>query len=61
MHFSENITSARITPYTGVNYKKYIERSSMFKGAQIKLGGMKESKGLEHSTKITKMMMLTIK
>jgi hypothetical protein len=39
MHFSENITSARITPYTGVNYKKYIERSSMFKGAQIKLGG----------------------
>jgi hypothetical protein len=56
IHFSENITSARITPYT-----KYIERSSMFKGAQIKLGGMKESKGLEHSTKITKMMMLTIK
>jgi hypothetical protein len=33
----------------------------MFKGAQIKLRGMKESKGLEHSTKITKMMMLTIK
>jgi hypothetical protein len=49
---------ARITPTMEGKCEKHVKRTSMIKDAQTKLRGMKESKGFEHSTKITYIMML---
>jgi len=44
MHFSWKIILARITPHIERQVQKEKKNSSMIKGIQTKLGGMKETK-----------------